>query len=156
MFLHNLFVSLFLCHISYSDKKAYGQSKLANILHANELARRLQVYSYFSAIYVFYHWYTCFWSSMMIPFLIHFIFFLLSVLNIIYHVYLESGWGSKYYCQHSASRVDNDKSLQTFCYFNEYDPKTQNTQNYLSNAIHSQRLQHSSHMEPFIRGINFL
>lgn len=28
---------------SYSDKRAYGQSKLANILHANELARRLQV-----------------------------------------------------------------------------------------------------------------
>lgn len=27
---------------SYSDKKAYGQSKLANILHANELARCLQ------------------------------------------------------------------------------------------------------------------
>ncbi|XP_054801200.1 short-chain dehydrogenase TIC 32 B, chloroplastic-like [Prosopis cineraria] len=26
----------------YCDKKAYGQSKLANILHANELARRLQ------------------------------------------------------------------------------------------------------------------
>ncbi|KAL8228616.1 hypothetical protein R6Q59_001411 [Mikania micrantha] len=28
---------------SYSDKKAYGQSKLANILHANELSRRLKV-----------------------------------------------------------------------------------------------------------------
>ncbi|CAA2957522.1 short-chain dehydrogenase TIC 32, chloroplastic-like [Olea europaea var. sylvestris] len=27
---------------SYLDKKAYGQSKLANILHANELSRRLQ------------------------------------------------------------------------------------------------------------------
>ncbi|GMI96501.1 hypothetical protein like AT2G37540 [Hibiscus trionum] len=26
----------------YNDKRAYGQSKLANILHANELARRLQ------------------------------------------------------------------------------------------------------------------
>ncbi|XP_057801381.1 short-chain dehydrogenase TIC 32 B, chloroplastic [Salvia miltiorrhiza] len=26
----------------YDDKKAYGQSKLANILHANELSRRLQ------------------------------------------------------------------------------------------------------------------
>ncbi|URE21690.1 retinol dehydrogenase [Musa troglodytarum] len=30
----------------YSDKKAYGQSKLANILHANELSRRLQVLSF--------------------------------------------------------------------------------------------------------------
>lgn len=29
--------------ISYSDKKAYGQSKLANILHANELSRQLKV-----------------------------------------------------------------------------------------------------------------
>ncbi|BBH06099.1 NAD(P)-binding Rossmann-fold superfamily protein [Prunus dulcis] len=28
--------------ISYNDKRAYGQSKLANILHANELSRRLQ------------------------------------------------------------------------------------------------------------------
>nr|GMC87177.1 short-chain dehydrogenase TIC 32, chloroplastic-like [Ipomoea batatas] len=27
---------------SYDDKMAYGQSKLANILHANELSRRLQ------------------------------------------------------------------------------------------------------------------
>ncbi|XP_011077448.1 short-chain dehydrogenase TIC 32, chloroplastic-like [Sesamum indicum] len=27
---------------SYDDKKAYGQSKLANILHANELSRQLQ------------------------------------------------------------------------------------------------------------------
>ncbi|KAE8724954.1 Short-chain dehydrogenase TIC 32 [Hibiscus syriacus] len=26
----------------YNDKRAYGQSKLANILHANELSRRLQ------------------------------------------------------------------------------------------------------------------
>lgn len=31
---------------SYSDKKAYGQSKLANILHAKELSRRLQVNLY--------------------------------------------------------------------------------------------------------------
>ncbi|KAE8099435.1 hypothetical protein FH972_017418 [Carpinus fangiana] len=29
--------------LGYSDKRAYGQSKLANILHANELSRRLQV-----------------------------------------------------------------------------------------------------------------
>lgn len=33
----------FLLNFSYSDKRAYGQSKLANILHANELSRRLQV-----------------------------------------------------------------------------------------------------------------
>ncbi|GMP85421.1 hypothetical protein CsSME_00038580 [Camellia sinensis var. sinensis] len=35
---------------SYSDKKAYGQSKLANILHANELSRRLQVIQLFLTI----------------------------------------------------------------------------------------------------------
>jgi len=36
---------LFIIFASYSYKKfcAYGQSKLANILHANELARRLKV-----------------------------------------------------------------------------------------------------------------
>ncbi|XP_035543930.1 short-chain dehydrogenase TIC 32 B, chloroplastic-like isoform X2 [Juglans regia] len=28
--------------VGYSDKKAYGQSKLANILHANELSRQLK------------------------------------------------------------------------------------------------------------------
>lgn len=28
----------------YSSFAAYGQSKLANILHANELAKRLKVY----------------------------------------------------------------------------------------------------------------
>lgn len=27
----------------YSEKKAYGQSKLANLLHSNALSRRLQV-----------------------------------------------------------------------------------------------------------------
>ncbi|URD82873.1 PPR repeat [Musa troglodytarum] len=32
--------------IRYSGKKAYGQSKLANILHANELSRRLQMVTY--------------------------------------------------------------------------------------------------------------
>lgn len=34
---------IFQKNFSYSDKKAYGQSKLANILHANELSRRLKV-----------------------------------------------------------------------------------------------------------------
>lgn len=34
---------LLLFSLSYSDKRAYGQSKLANILHANELSRQLQV-----------------------------------------------------------------------------------------------------------------
>lgn len=34
---------VFLDESSYSDKRAYGQSKLANILHAKELSRRLQV-----------------------------------------------------------------------------------------------------------------
>lgn len=38
-----MYYVMFVLEISYSDKKAYGQSKLANILHANELSRRLQV-----------------------------------------------------------------------------------------------------------------
>lgn len=36
----------------YNDKMAYGQSKLANILHAKELSRRLKV-SFFSNFLVF-------------------------------------------------------------------------------------------------------
>ncbi|CAA2957526.1 Hypothetical predicted protein [Olea europaea subsp. europaea] len=40
---------------SYLDKKAYGQSKLANILHANELSRRLQVRSTSSFIITLLH-----------------------------------------------------------------------------------------------------
>lgn len=39
---------------SYSDKRAYGQSKLANILHAKELSRRLQV---------IFPTQICFWSA---------------------------------------------------------------------------------------------
>jgi len=38
---------------SYSDKKAYGQSKLANILHANELSRRLKVLLLLASIIFF-------------------------------------------------------------------------------------------------------
>jgi hypothetical protein len=44
--LHNIdlyFKNCYNFNFSYSKKKAYGQSKLANILHANELSRRLQV-----------------------------------------------------------------------------------------------------------------
>ena len=33
----------------YNSLYAYGQSKLANILHANELAKRLQVFKYLSS-----------------------------------------------------------------------------------------------------------
>ncbi|CAA3026647.1 Hypothetical predicted protein [Olea europaea subsp. europaea] len=40
---------------SYLDKKAYGQSKLANILHANEVSRRLQVRSTSSFIITLLH-----------------------------------------------------------------------------------------------------
>ena len=41
-----LFFSNHVCFLvySYSNWRAYGQSKLANILHANELARRLKVH----------------------------------------------------------------------------------------------------------------
>lgn len=35
----------------YSSLSAYGQSKLANVLHANELARRLQVLFLLKYIY---------------------------------------------------------------------------------------------------------
>ena len=40
---HNQLMIVLFFSFSYNDKRAYGQSKLANVLHANELSRRLQV-----------------------------------------------------------------------------------------------------------------
>ncbi|KAL8509063.1 hypothetical protein ACS0TY_016312 [Phlomoides rotata] len=38
----SVFAPILILDCSYDEKRAYGQSKLANLLHANELSRRLQ------------------------------------------------------------------------------------------------------------------
>ena len=43
MFVYNLTAVCWTCGSSYSSNFAYGQSKLANILHAKELAQHLKV-----------------------------------------------------------------------------------------------------------------
>lgn len=50
-------VDLFLYFIisRYNSLAAYGQSKLANVLHANELARRLKVHDLFMDIVLLHH-----------------------------------------------------------------------------------------------------